>query len=623
MTAPDRGVPEQRRRGWLFERGLFVLSVVMLVASAALHPEQGGGPFVVAAVVCLGTVGAAWYRDEVSTREVLLFAIVARLLAFPLLPSLSDDGYRYLWDGWLQASGTNPFLYRPSDPALAGLHDSELYSRLNSAEYYSVYPPASQVVFWLGGMVQAMDWRLGWYVIKGVFVGVECLGLWAASRFVAPRALILYAWHPLVIIEGAGQGHTEVAMIGFLLLSLAAYRRRRPGGAVAALTVAGWFKLYPLALAPFLLRRVGWRYLAVAAVVSVGLLVPFVHPDVPSNVAASLDLYVRLFEFNAGPYYLLKMVGGWWTGEDVSKTLGPALRVAFVVGLAGLYALDRRHQRPLPWIWVLALGWLWATATTVHPWYLLGMLALLPFTIDESSGAGAWLHAAAWLWLSLGSMATYLFYTAAPSLYWAAVWIGWTGWAVLLALSGLMLGLPALMGRRGAAKWDWLRSYVGTPRRLLDLGAGEGFVGEQAARDTGAAVVLADVVDMNRTDLPLVLYDGRRLPFADDAFDATLLVFVLHHSEAPLSVLREVRRVTRGRVVVVESVVESRGDLIWLTFADRLANRLRSGGRMQEGDLHFGTVVAWREQFRAAGFDVVHDERRGRRLHKRHLFVLE
>lgn len=627
MTEPHRGVLSlRRRRGWLVERGLFLASVGLLVASAAVHPQQGSGSLVFAAFVCASAVGLAWFRDDVSTCEVLVFALLARLIAFPLLPSLSDDGFRYVWDGWLQARGVNPYLFRPADSALGAFQSSEVYSRLNSSDYYSVYPPASQVVFWLGSIARTFGWESSWYLIKGVFVAIEVLGLWAASRVVSPRALLLYAWHPLVIIEGAGQAHTETAMVGFLLMAVVAYRRERPLAAVAALTVAGWFKLYPLALLPFLFRRVGWKYAGVALVVSLGLVVPFAHPAVLGHIVESLELYVRRFEFNAGPYYLLKRVGWWWSGEDVSKTLGPALRIAFLVSLGALYAQDARSRWPLVWVWVLVLGVLWATATTVHPWYLLGVLALLPFTVDNESpraASGAGFHAAAWLWLTLASLVTYLFYSVGSTPYWVAVWVGWGGWALLLTVAGARYSLPVVMRRRAEAKWRWLRLFLENPRHVLDLGAGEGYVGEAVARDTGASVVLADVIDFNQTELPLVRYGGQRLPFAAGAFDTTLLVFVLHHSDDPSEVLAEAKRVTSGRVVVLESVVENRTDLLWLTFADRLANRVRSGGRMEEEDLRFGTVAVWRERFAALGFDVVAEERRGRWLHKRHLFVLE
>lgn len=599
----------------------------MLGAVGCSAMEGGGARIGFVAASCLGTgfVVLAWQRGEVTMREVLGLAVLFRLAAFPLLPGLSDDGFRYVWDGLLQLDGINPYAFRPSDPALAAQQADPLFDRLNSGGYYSVYPPASQVVFALGGVV---GWPVGWYVIKAVFVGIELAGVWAISRVVPARALVLYAWHPLVVIETAGQGHTEAGMVGMLLLAVWAFRREQPGWAVAALTVAGWFKLYPFVLVPFLLQRVGWRWVWVAGAVSFVLVAPYAASFVLPHVAESLGLYTQLFEFNAGPYYLLKEIGWAWTGEDTSKSLGPLLQYGFLFGLLGLYLADGHKRWPLTWTWLAAFGLLWATATTVHPWYLVGVLALLLLTLGDGSGGdgsgrAARLHVAAWLWLSLGTLGTYLFYTHGPTPYWTAVVLGWSGWAVLMIAAAVLAALPVLMRKRAVDKWQWVRPHVGTPVRVLDLGAGDGFVGEAAARDLDGEVILADVVDFNQTDLPLVLYDGHRLPFDDGAFDTTLLLFVLHHAADPDAVLREARRVTRGRVVVLESIAETPWDRCWLPFADRLANRLRSGGQMGEEHLDFGTVESWRARFAAAGFRVQAEERRGRWLHKQALFLIE
>lgn len=626
MTEPRRGRTGASRRGWWVERGSLVVSVVATVVSAADHGGSSlwRSAFVGASFATAGLVGLAWYRDEVTTREVLFFAVLFRLIAFPLLPSLSDDGFRYVWDGWIQTYGINPYLLRPSDAALASFQESELYVSLNSANYYSVYPPSSQWIFILGGLAVGKGWIAGWFIIKASLLVLELGGVWALSRLASSRALLLYAWHPLVVIEVAGQAHTEAGMVGLVLMAVMAYQLERPALSVATLTAAGWFKLYPLALLPFLLRRVGWRHGWVAAVVSLLLLLPYATSSAFEHVTESLDLYVRLFEFNAGPYYALKEIAFAWSGEDWSKTLGPALRGLFLIGLAVLYRLDYRRRWPLPWVWLVAVGLLWATATTVHPWYLVGVLALLPLTLQPSADRAVALHAVAWLWLALASLGTYLLYTNGEGVYWVAVTLGWGGWAVALAVAASYRLGPALMRHRADQKWHWLRSHLGEPGCLLDLGAGEGFVGAAAARETGADVTLADIVDFNQTALPLVRYDGRHLPFPDDSFDTTLLVYVLHHSEDPLAVLHEARRVTTERVGILESVVENRLDRRWLPFADRLANRVRSGGRMrdQEDHLHFGTVAEWRAQFAAAGFEIVTEERRGRWLHKRHLFIL-
>ena len=91
---------------------------------------------------------------------------------------------------------------------------------------------------------------------------------------------------------------------------------------------------------------------------------------------------------------------------------------------------------------------------------------------------------------------------------------------------------------------------------LLEIGAGPGLVARALQQTTRACLTLVDVVNYNQTDLPLQTYDGTHLPFPDASFDYGLLVFVLHHTPDPLSVLREALRVSRAGVVIVENHVD-------------------------------------------------------------------
>jgi SAM-dependent methyltransferase len=106
------------------------------------------------------------------------------------------------------------------------------------------------------------------------------------------------------------------------------------------------------------------------------------------------------------------------------------------------------------------------------------------------------------------------------------------------------------------ARWTArrVRPLVRLGDRVLDVGAGDCRLDLLLKRDPGCDVVPVDVADCNRTDLPLTIFDGRRLPFPDDSFDVALLVFVLHHAEDPRAVLMEARRVSRRQVIVFEDV---------------------------------------------------------------------
>jgi ubiquinone/menaquinone biosynthesis C-methylase UbiE len=94
--------------------------------------------------------------------------------------------------------------------------------------------------------------------------------------------------------------------------------------------------------------------------------------------------------------------------------------------------------------------------------------------------------------------------------------------------------------------------------RLLEIGAGKGYVARALREAANVDIKLVDVVNYNETDLPLEVYDGLHLPYADNAFDDTLLIFVLHHTPDPLRVLGEALRVSKGGVVVVENHVQGR-----------------------------------------------------------------
>jgi SAM-dependent methyltransferase len=557
-----------------------------------------------------------WQRRDVSLRVVVGFAILFRLLFLWLPPVLSDDAYRYIWDGLLQTHGVNPFAHRPSDAELAFLQTEPVYAHLNSVSYYTVYPPLSQFIFRAGASVYSAGWLPTYYVIKTILAACEIGALWLLSRRCSPRTLILYAWNPLVILAAAGQAHTEAAAVLFLVLAWTLADRGSGKWASVALAAAGLIKLYPFVLLPLLWRRFRWRGIWPGILTVVLLSWPFAHPDAITNILTSLDLYVRSFEFNAGIYYGVKKIFSLITGEDWSKQIGPALRWLFLASLPVIYYFDSRFEWPLRRSMVVVLGMFFVCSTTVHPWYLLPLLALLVPAVPPS-----W-H---WLWLGLASLGTYLLYVDGP--YWIWVILGWGGWALMGMLRYSDPALDRILTARAGRKVDLIGDFTPEDKAgasVLDLGAGEGYVGQELAHRTGIEVTLADVIDLNRTELPHVVYDGRRLPFETDNFDAVLLVYVLHHADSPDAVLNEAARVSAGRIIVLESIYTHRIQRYLLGYIDRFVNTLRSSGRMtaRHQKLDFRRFEEWMDTFRSSGLHVEVARDLGGIIHQRALFVL-
>lgn len=598
------------RRTWI----LLVLLAFSMGTMAALAAQPAAWEGFVAAACVSGTlIIMLWRRKDVTMPLVIGAALIFRLAIIWLPPVLSDDAYRYVWDGVVQAEGHNPYRYAPEDPELAPLHDESIFDALNSASYHTVYPPVSQLIFRFGAVFYDYGWRVSYFVIKAVLALLEFGAVLVLARMLRPEQLLLYAWNPLIVLASAGQAHGEAAAALFLSLTLLALHEGRGSRASVWLACAGWIKLYPFVLFPFVWRRYGWRSVAAGSAATAALAAPYAHAEVLPHVVESLDLYVRFFEFNAGPYYAVKEALRLFTGQDWSKQIGPALRFLFLASLPALYFFDWRLKWDPRRAFAITVGAFLVCATTVHPWYLVGILVLV---------APAKLPSWHWLWLSVLSIGTYLLYVDGS--YWVWVVLGWAGWAVFGGVRYRRLLFDPVLRVRANEKAELLSVVLEEGWAVLDVGAGEGYVGKSLLEQLDGEVRLVDVVNMNRTTLPHRVYDGRHLPYAANRFDASVLVFVLHHAEDPESVLLEALRVSRHRVVILESTYTRPWERPILRWLDRLANDIRSTGKMasQHGHLYFRTHDEWLQTFSRLNIRLEGAKDLGGFIHHQSLFVL-
>lgn len=375
---------------------------------------------------------AFWVRNRpVSLAWILVIAIVGRLFFLMLDPALSDDMYRYVWDGNLLTAGNNPYLSLPSDAIHTVRQGSILYENMNSPDYYSVYPPVSQFVFGLGSWLAAGSESAAIFITKVIISLVEVVALFLLATMIQWRGFILYAWNPIIMVETWGQGHSEGIAVGLLVLGLWALHHRLPIVSLVGVTLAGWVKLYPLLLLPFVLRRTGWRYLPVPVFVSVLVWLPFVWPieELISglrNIGQSIRLYSSLFEFNAGIYYSIRwllddvlrpLVTNMWLGHH----LGKVMQALFLVWCCWLFWIDRSAKRPLHEIAIWMFGGFVLLSAIIHPWYFVLIIAMIALA-----------QSVPWslLWLAIMSQASYLFYS--HDLKFEMVLFVWIGWLVIV-----------------------------------------------------------------------------------------------------------------------------------------------------------------------------------------------
>jgi len=336
---------------------------------------------------------------------LLGLSVLLRLLILPAFPELSDDVYRFIWDGRLLVQGMHPFAYLPSEIMELGLDmqlvgiDQTLFSQLNSPKYYSIYPPVNQAIFALSAYLFSESVWGSILFIRLVIVIGELLTLFVIfsylkmKGFADQKRLLLYALNPLIILELSGNLHFEALMICFLLISYVLLEKGRWILSTLFFALAICTKLLPLILLPLLLSRLGWRraflYYLLTAFFCLLFFMPLLSIELVQGISQSIGLYFQKFEFNASVYYIIREIGYELKGYNIIAKAGRWLAASTFLAIISYAIFERKKQLPTAWLWVWFIYLL--LSTIVHPWYVTPMLAFAVFSHYRFAYVWSWL----------------------------------------------------------------------------------------------------------------------------------------------------------------------------------------------------------------------------------------
>lgn len=330
-----------------------------------------------------------WIGASFLFRVVLLFSV----------PALSDDFYRFIWDGRLLAAGHHPFAEVPSyymslPESIPGLNE-ELFTRLNSKETFTIYPPFAQLIFWIS--VEFSDGSVygSMLVMKSIVLCFDVATIWIIVKVLRQfnldhKMALLYALNPLVILELTGNVHFEGVMVFFLLLAIFLLKRKQPLGSAFAYAFSICSKLVTLLFLPLLVRYLGWKkstlYWLATGTITCILFLPLLNMEIIRGLSTSLGYYFQRFEFNASIYYLLREVGYLIFGFNIIQFSGPFLAIAAtaIILLIALRDLPSKFPDQIDvslfsyMLWCILVYLL--SATILHPWYIVTLLAISVFT---------------------------------------------------------------------------------------------------------------------------------------------------------------------------------------------------------------------------------------------------
>jgi hypothetical protein len=346
---------------------------------------------------------------KISFWFLAILGLLFRLIFIGVLPNLSQDFYRFLWDGRLLLEGVNPYLITPE----SYIDGSSMISKtvfmdeaqdlvdgmgsLN-ASHYSNYPPLNQILFSIAALFAGKS-VIGSTIILSLINILADIGILFVGRKILlilgkePKWIFWYFLNPFIIIELSGNLHFEGVMLFLFVWSLYLLFKRSWVASAIILGLSISVKLIPLLFLPLFIQWFikkgnpikGLLKLGIYYILSLGIFIisftPFISKEIISHYLGTIGLWFYDFEFNASMYYIIRWIGFKIVGWNIIKTVGiiiPILVFLFVLALS-IFRNNKGIDR-LVTTMLFAVSFYFLMATTVHPWYIATPLLLSLFT---------------------------------------------------------------------------------------------------------------------------------------------------------------------------------------------------------------------------------------------------
>lgn len=338
-----------------------------------------------------------------------IISLLLRLLFIKATPNLSQDFYRFIWDGRVLWAGYNPYLSLPQTWIENGnapiLEAESLYRGMGpmNASHFTNYPPISQLIYGISAWIDKANLVNAMITIRSILIIVDLGTIWIGHMLL--RALQLpvhkifwYILNPFILIELTGNLHFEGVMVFFLLTGLYFLHKKSWIAAGICMGLSISVKLIPLLLLPVFIQYLSnnnailsnykdtrfkfpFLFYGTVLVTVTSSFLPFLSVQFLQNFSQTLNLWFQSFEFNASIYYIFRWIGYRVKGWNIIATLGPILSVCGIVSILLISFLKNNLKfNNLMTGLLFSICSYYLFATTVHPWYLTIPLVLSIFT---------------------------------------------------------------------------------------------------------------------------------------------------------------------------------------------------------------------------------------------------
>jgi len=343
---------------------------------------------------------------------IVIFALFFRIILWLSPPTLSDDIYRYLWEGRLVSMDINPFEYAPDAPQLEHMRDIEVFTQINHKNFVTIYPPLTQFIFSLSLQLHPSIKMMNLTFLIFDVLTMVVLMLTLRSLKIDPTRIIIYAWNPLIIMEFAGSGHLDSVAIFFLVLSFYLFIKEKSFSSIFSLALSFLGKLLALIFLPFILhKKKVLSTILFVAVICVAYL-PFWGAG--TKLFQSLIIYSNEWVFNGSLYPLFI----WILPSPAAARGMSATLLVLTVGVLFFWYRKRNSRADRTSIYgigFITFGVLLLVTPVLHPWYVCW---IVPFLVIYPNRAWIFLTGSVFLsyWVLKGYVASGVWEESVPVL---------------------------------------------------------------------------------------------------------------------------------------------------------------------------------------------------------------
>lgn len=358
------------------------------------------------------------YKSGLQLKYLIVLSFLFKFIFLVSIPELSQDFYRFIWDGMLNNLGLNPYLHLPVELIERDAVSNEpistiLFENMGklSATNYSTYPPIAQLIYSFGYSIAGESLIFNVLFIRLVHlcaeVGLVYFGLKILKKIKRSKKQILFfILNPLVILESSFNLHFEVIMLFFLALGLYYLSSSKIYTSALGWAAAVASKMLPFMFLPLLFsffnKKAAFftkgqvlRYIKFIGVFVLGIILTYSFlwdSDLFAKNSKTLALYFTSFEFNASVYYVFRWAGYQWSGYNMISLFGKILSLG---SLLFILFLSLRHRKTdfktlLKYMLLVSTVY-YLFSTTIHPWYLMLPLFLSIFTNYKYMLLWSWL----------------------------------------------------------------------------------------------------------------------------------------------------------------------------------------------------------------------------------------